>query len=103
MTRLALAFIAVLMLAAPAQAGSAYRGYLNAMFGPPPGVVLTPNEPQTMLEYQTDYVSHPMWLRQVINYRTSEAPGTLIVDTRQRFLFLAVSYTHLTLPTIYSV
>ena len=31
-----------------------------------------------------------MWLRQVINYRTSEAPGTLIVDTRQRFLFLVM-------------
>ncbi|WP_417579963.1 L,D-transpeptidase [Pelagibacterium sp.] len=90
MIRLALAFTALLMMAAPIQAGSGYRGYLNAMFGPPPGMVLTPDTPQTMLEYQTEYVSHPMWLRQVISYRTSEAPGTVIVDTRQHYLFLVM-------------
>ncbi|MCO5730966.1 L,D-transpeptidase [Rhizobium sp. SSA_523] len=28
------------------------------------------------------------YLRQEVDYRTSEAPGTLVVDTRQRFLYL---------------
>jgi|TARA_A100001391_G_C5041030_1_gene270888 lipoprotein-anchoring transpeptidase ErfK/SrfK len=94
MIRIAPALLILLILAAPAQAASGYRGYLNAMFGPPPGMVLTPDEPQTMLEYQTEYVSHPMWLRQVVSYRTNEAPGTLIVDTRRHFLFLVLENGH---------
>lgn len=76
---------------APAHAASPYRGYMDAMFGPPPGVELTPNEPRHMLQYQADYVSHPMWLRQVVNYSSREAPGTVIVDTRQHFLFLVMA------------
>lgn len=84
------ALLAILMLAAPAQAQSTYRGYLDAMFGPPPGMTLTPDTPEHLLEYQTEYVSHPAYLRQVVSYTTSEAPGTLVVDTRQHFLFLVL-------------
>lgn len=90
MIRLVPALFAILLLTVPAQAASAYRGYLNAMFGPPPGMVLTPDTPENMLEYQTDYVSHPIYLRQVVEFHTSEAAGTLIVDTRQHFLFLVL-------------
>lgn len=90
MIRIILSFLAVLVLAVPAQAQSGYRGYLDAMFGPPPGMVLTPETPEHMLEYQTDYVSHPGFLRQVVDYRTSEGPGTIVIDTRQHFLFLVL-------------
>lgn len=90
MLRLIPALLAVLALAVPAQAASAYRGYLDAMFGPPPGMTLTPDRPEHMLEYQTDYVSNPIYLRQVVAYSTSEAAGTLIIDTRQHFLFLVL-------------
>lgn len=90
MPRIIVCLFAVLLLAVPAQAGSGYRGYLDAMFGPPPGMTLTPDTPRTMLEYQTDYVSYPAYLRQVVTYRTSEAPGTVIVDTRQYFLYLVM-------------
>lgn len=90
MVRVVVVLSMLLALMAPAHAASPYRSYMNAMFGPPPGVELTPNAPQHMLQYQADYVSHPMWLRQVVNYRTDQAPGTLIVDTRQHFLFLVM-------------
>lgn len=90
MLRLIPALLIVLAFAMPAQAASTYRGYLDAMFGPPPGMTLTPDRPEHMLEYQTEYVSNPIYLRQVVAYHTSEAAGTLIVDTRQHFLFLVL-------------
>ncbi|SDG41236.1 L,D-transpeptidase [Pelagibacterium luteolum] len=90
MVRVVVVLSMLLALIAPAHAASPYRGYMDAMFGPPPGVELTPNTPEHMLQYQADYVSHPMWLRQVVNYRTDQAPGTVIVDTRQHFLFLVM-------------
>ena len=37
------------------------------------------------------------YLRHIVNFHRREAPGTIVVDPD------AVSYTHLTLPTIYSV
>ena len=86
MIRIATLCLAILA-ALPVQAASPYRGYMDAMFGPPPGVELTRETPQHMLQYQADYISHPVWLRQVVNFSTSEAPGTVIVDTRQHFLF----------------
>lgn len=80
-------FCLAILATLPVQAASPYRGYMDAMFGPPSGVELTREEPQHMLQYQADYISHPVWLRQVVNFSTSEAPGTVIVDTRQHFLF----------------
>ncbi|WP_439331628.1 L,D-transpeptidase [Pelagibacterium lacus] len=90
MARMLPALVTLLALALPAQAASPYRGYMDTMFGPPAGVELTRQRPQHMLQYQTDYVSHPMWLRQVVAYSTSESPGTLVIDTRQHFLYLVL-------------
>lgn len=84
------AFFLILFATLPAQAASPYRGYMDAMFGPPPGVELTRQDPQHMLQYQADYISHPVWLRQVVNFSSQEAPGTVIVDTRQHFLFFVM-------------
>ncbi|MBY8916848.1 L,D-transpeptidase [Nitratireductor sp. L1-7-SE] len=35
-------------------------------------------------------MSDPKWLPQVVEYETDESPGTIVVDTRQRFLFLVL-------------
>ncbi|WP_292899274.1 MULTISPECIES: L,D-transpeptidase [unclassified Nitratireductor] len=35
-------------------------------------------------------MSDPKWLPQVVDYETDQAPGTIIVDTSQRFLFLVM-------------
>ena len=90
MIRFLSALLALFVVALPAQGASPYRGYMDAMFGAPPGMMLTRDTPQHMLEYQTDYVSNPVWLRQVVAYRTSESAGTLIVDTRGHFLYLVM-------------
>lgn len=90
MSRLILSLFVLVSLAVPSFAASD-RAYLNAMFGPPPGMELTQGQPVHDLQYQTSYVSHPALLRQVVNYRTSEAPGTIIVDTGQHFLYLVMA------------
>ena len=35
-------------------------------------------------------MSDPKWLPQVVEYETDQPPGTIVVDTRQRFLFLVL-------------
>ncbi|MBY5998340.1 L,D-transpeptidase [Epibacterium mobile] len=35
-------------------------------------------------------MSDPKWLPQIVDYRTSQAPGTIVVDTKQRFLYLVM-------------
>ena len=39
--------------------------------------------------YQLD----PEWQKQVVYFRTTEAPGTLIVSTAERHLYLCLLYT----------
>ena len=86
-----LAAALILMLGLlPGVATAQSRGYLDAMFGPPSGMELTPNRPAHQLQYQTQYVSHPIFLRQVVNYATNEKPGTVVVDTRRHFLYLVM-------------
>lgn len=82
----ALALCLILTAAARAQG----RGYMDAMFGAPPGMELTQARPQHALQYQTQYVSHPTFLRQVVNYRTDQSPGTIVVDTRRHYLYLVL-------------
>jgi lipoprotein-anchoring transpeptidase ErfK/SrfK len=43
-----------------------------------PGYIPTPDEEQL----------DPRWQKTVVFYRTSEAPGTIIIDTNQRFLYV---------------
>lgn len=86
--RLFAALALCLFLSTAAQAQS--RGYMDAMFGAPSGMALTQSRPQHALQYQTQYVSHPTFLRQVVNYRTHETPGTLVVDTRRHYLYLVM-------------
>ena len=46
-----------------------------------PGMIELPTQPGTI-------VMDPRYLRQEVNYDGSEAPGTLIINTRERLLFL---------------
>ncbi|WMT91443.1 L,D-transpeptidase [Pelagibacterium sp. H642] len=89
MIRIAPALLASLLLIAPAQAQSGYRGYLDAMFGAP-AATQTPQTPEHLRPYQAGQTINPAYLRQVVSYATSEAPGTLVVDTEQHFLFLVL-------------
>src|SRR5690242_19782837 len=72
---LAACITALTMLICPAQA-QAQRDYSN--LDDQPGVV--PNEAEEQLP--------PQYQRQMVLYRTSEPPGTIIVHTSERFLYL---------------
>ena len=68
------------------------------------------NVTQTSLIYETDpvgYVEQPQFLNQCIEIQTTLTPRDLLKvcqETEQQLHRVrAVSYTHLTLPTIYSV
>jgi len=59
-------------------------------FGPPPGVTLAAaNTQASALEARAKrYKLDPMYERQVVRVRTEERPGTIVVDTGRRFLYL---------------
>lgn len=76
----------VMVQAAPVAAGQ-YRG----MFSPPPGMSLTDGKPTNRLMLRTARVHlDPKFMRQVVPYRTDERPGTLVVNTGQKFLYLVL-------------
>jgi lipoprotein-anchoring transpeptidase ErfK/SrfK len=95
---------------APAAAGESHGGFLEAIFGGPTiqAHVYQPAQPQ----YQTpatqptvinspvaaympssqgdmsNYPIDPKYLRQVVDYPTDEKPGTIVIDTPSKFLYL---------------
>lgn len=83
----ALVSAALLTASLPAQAETFKPGW---RFNPPPGVTLTQNKPRHALELQGNPHVSPIYLRQVVPYRTSERSGTIIVDTTQHFLYLVL-------------
>jgi lipoprotein-anchoring transpeptidase ErfK/SrfK len=94
-TRAAAGAVAVLVslstLAMPAQARS--RNIFEQMFNPPPGMQLTTARPNNALQLRTHGGKvrlHPMFMRQVVAYDTNEAPGTIVVVTGQKFLYLVL-------------
>ena len=88
MIRLFPALFAALALTMPVQAQSQYRPYLDAMFGAPGSVA--PGGVGQMPAHQVQQVTNPAYLRQVVHYSTSEAPGTIVIDTTQHFLYLVL-------------
>lgn len=78
------------MLAVPAQAAPK-RNFLEQMFNPPAGVQLTNATPRNGLQLRTGKAKlHPMFMRQVVAYRTTEKPGTVVVNTGEKFLYLVL-------------
>jgi lipoprotein-anchoring transpeptidase ErfK/SrfK len=75
------------LLAPPALANSRLHGSYN----PPAGMQLTTGKPTNGLMLRTGKVRlHPMYMRQVVPYRTGEAAGTIVVNSGQKFLYLVL-------------
>ncbi|GLQ53017.1 L,D-transpeptidase [Devosia nitrariae] len=75
-----------LVLAAPGlAAGLTVPAYL-----PPPGITLTRAVPQNALMLRASQQVHPAYLRQIVDYPTSEHAGTILVDTRTHFLYFVL-------------
>ena len=75
------------LLASPATAGSRLLHSYNA----PAGMQLTTGKPTHALMLRTGKVRlHPRFMRQVVPYRTQERPGTIVVNTGEKFLYLVL-------------
>ena len=59
-------------------------------FAPPPGVIITQGAPTNPLMLQANTQVHPKYLRQVVQYPTTERSGTIVVDTRAHFLYFVL-------------
>lgn len=66
--------------------------FAAGFFAPPPGITLTNGTPTNalMLKSPKKVRLDPMFMRQVVAYRTGEAPGTIVVNTEQHFLYLVL-------------
>ena len=63
----------------------------SRLFPPPAGMQLTAGSPQHALALKTGKVRlHPRFKRQVVPFHGSELAGTIIVDTRQKHLYLVL-------------
>jgi lipoprotein-anchoring transpeptidase ErfK/SrfK len=59
-------------------------------FAPPPGITIVKHAPRHALQLQANTQVNPIYLRQVVQYPTSERSGTLVVDTRAHFLYFVL-------------
>ena len=79
--------LSISLLADPVLAGSRSA----FAFNPPPGLQLTSGRPAHALQLRTGKVRlDPRFMRQVVPYETAEKPGTLVVNTGQKFLYLVL-------------
>lgn len=60
------------------------------VYAPPPGITLVSGRPANALQLQSRHRLNPIFLRQVVQVSTNESAGTLIVDTRQHFLYFTL-------------
>lgn len=79
--------LSISMLASPAAAAGKRDSYV---FAPPPGMSVTDGTPRHALMLRSKVKLHPMFLRQVVPFRSNEKAGTLIVDTGSHFLYLVM-------------
>lgn len=86
-TKLLRAVLVGVCLAAsqPALAGPTIIAY-----PPPAGMSLTSSNPHNGLALRYNGTSSPVYLRQVVPYRTSERAGTIVVNTGEKFLYLVL-------------
>ncbi len=91
-----LAFAIVLLTSVAASAQSPGDRYLGGGFieflfrgGEPPAVPAYANtQPQAAVEIDPGTGMDPRYMRQEVEYRGKEAPGTIIIDTPNKFLYL---------------
>ncbi len=84
---IALATFTLVSTALPSQAETFRPGW---RFAPPPGVTITEGRPRHALALQANVHVSPVYLRQVVPYATHERSGTIVVDTRQHFLYFVL-------------
>nr|WP_244606564.1 L,D-transpeptidase [Arsenicitalea aurantiaca] len=61
----------------------------RTLFSPPPGMQVTTGKPANALTLRTAGARiAPQYIRQVVGYRGTEKPGTIIVHTRDKYLYL---------------
>jgi lipoprotein-anchoring transpeptidase ErfK/SrfK len=82
-----LALVVSLSMLLPAAAQGLQPGW---RFAPPPGITITQGTPRHALALQANMQVNPIYLRQVVQYSTSERSGTLIVDTHAHFLYFVL-------------
>lgn len=64
---------------------------LSFIYNPPPGLTLTTGKPTNGLQLRTGKVRlDPKYMRQVVGYAGNEKPGTIIVHTGKKFLYLVL-------------
>jgi lipoprotein-anchoring transpeptidase ErfK/SrfK len=71
----------------PAMAAGLQPGW---RFAPPPGITVTSSRPQHALALQANTQVNPVYLRQVVQYPTSERSGTIVIDTGAHFLYFVL-------------
>jgi lipoprotein-anchoring transpeptidase ErfK/SrfK len=70
-------------------AGASFAPATHAQFGRFPEITLDiPEEPGAIPD--DDYEVNPDFVRKVVFYRTHEQPGTIVVDTSERMLYLVM-------------
>ncbi|HHY50020.1 MAG TPA: L,D-transpeptidase [Alphaproteobacteria bacterium] len=90
-TRAASGAVAIALCLSLLVAPAAARSRTLFDFSPPPGLQLTHGKPTHGLMLRTGKVRlDPRFMRQVVPYRTSEAPGTIVVNTGEKFLYLVL-------------
>ncbi|MGB3337547.1 MAG: L,D-transpeptidase [Devosia sp.] len=59
-------------------------------FAPPPGITITQTTPHHALALQANMQVNPIYLRQVVQYPTSQRSGTIVIDTGAHFLYFVL-------------
>ena len=81
-----LAIVAFLSMGTPL----AFAQQAHIAYPPPAGVTLTSSRPTNLLALKTNRTIHPDYLRQVVAYRSGERPGTIVINTGEKFLYLVL-------------
>ncbi len=83
----------------PQMRGNMGGGFIEFLFGnnprympaPPPTIYSNPAPMQQAALDPQAYPIDPQFLRQEVDYNSAEAPGTIVIDTPNHFLFLVES------------
>ncbi len=88
---LAAASLVAMILLAAAPVHAAPKSLFDNLFGPPDGVTATTGTPRNALQVKVGKVRlDPRFMRQVVPLKTKEEPGTIIVSTDDKFLYLVL-------------
>ena len=90
-TALAAATAAATLIAATAFASTASANPFEALFGQHRPTVQAPAYQSQDRMTTRSWTDRSQFRRQIVDYRTSEAPGTIIIDTPNTYLYLVMS------------